>query len=102
MVTPHALSARPKTTTLIGVPEGSRQPPNMTANGMASARQRPMLDLPFSAPAARRSEAANPIIIAVSAMLDITVEMMAEMTMKPKMTRLMLPLVMRTTIAIKR
>lgn len=35
-------------------------------------------------------------------MLDITVEMMAEMTMKPKMTRLMLPLVMRTTIAIKR
>lgn len=41
-------------------------------------------------------------MMAVKAMFDMTMEIMADMTMKPKMTRLILPLTIRTTMAIRR
>ena len=61
-----------------------------------------MFDSPGLAPAARSSEAAKPIMMAVRAMFDITVEIMAEITIKPRMTRLILPFTMRTTMAMRR
>ena len=47
---PTVDSIRPKTTTLMGVPEGSKQPPNMTAKGIAIEMQRPNFDSPGTAP----------------------------------------------------
>ena len=74
----------------------------MTANGMARARQRPRLDLPGSAPAARRSVSAKPIMMAVSAMLDMTTEMTQQMIMKPRITLLTSPFTRATILAMRR